>query len=136
MENSRDEIIKEVLDEIDSALKDSRGTKAHQRRLAFSLSLGCVSLVEKYLDKKNVLKSGAKINHLWFKKKLENAGKLISNQIVCPVESIPKLNDLFKIAYKIENERNELAYGKIVSEEYLRKQINLFLDLKKEVEDD
>ena len=37
MENA---IIKEVIDEIESALKDTKGIIAHQRRLAFSLSLG------------------------------------------------------------------------------------------------
>ena len=134
MENKKDEIIKEVLDEINSALKDSRGLKTHQRRLAFSLSLGCVNLIEEYLIKKDVLKSGVKINHLWFKKKPENVKKLISNQIVCPVENISNLDNLLKIVYEIEKERNELAYGKIVSEGFLGEQINLFLDLKKEVE--
>ncbi|MEK6823961.1 MAG: hypothetical protein AABY06_02900 [Nanoarchaeota archaeon] len=134
MENKKDEIIKEVLDEINSALKDPRGLKTHQRRLAFSLSLGCVNLIEEYLIKKDVLKSGAKINHLWFKKKPENVKKLISNQIVCPVENISNLDNLLKIVYEIEKERNELAYGKIVSEGFLGEQINLFLDLKKEVE--
>ncbi len=34
-----EEILKEVLDEIKSALEDSQGVAAHQRRLAFSLSL-------------------------------------------------------------------------------------------------
>src|SRR3989344_4932424 len=134
MENRYEEIVREVLDEIDSALKDAKGLKAHQRRIAFSLSLGCVNLIEKYLVKKKVLKSCAKINNLWFKKKLENIKKLISNQVVCPVENIPNLDNLLKIACEIEKERNELAYGKIVSEDFLRKQINLFFDLKKELE--
>ena len=134
MENRYEEIVREVLDEIDSALKDAKGLKAHQRRIAFSLSLGCINLIEKYLVKKNVLKSGVKINHLWFKKKLDNVKKLISNQIVCPVENIPNLDNLLKIICEIEKERNELAYGKIVSEDFLRKQINLFFDLKKEIE--
>ena len=90
--------------------------------------------MNKYLVKNKVLKSGAKINHLWFKKKLDNVKKLISNQIVCPVENIPNLDNLLKIVCGIEKERNELAYGKIVSEDFLRKQINLFFDLKKEIE--
>ena len=134
MEDKYEEIIREVLDEIDSALKDTKGLKAHQRRIAFSLSLGCVNLMNKYLVKNKVLKSGAKINHLWFKKKLDNVKKLISNQIVCPVENLPNFDNLLKIVCEIEKERNELAYGKIVSEDFLRKQINLFFDLKKEIE--
>ena len=39
------EILKEVLDEIETALKDKRGLLAHQRRLAFSLSLGAETLL-------------------------------------------------------------------------------------------
>ena len=128
------EIIKEVLDEIESALNDPKGLKAHQRRLAFSLSLGCVDLIERYLIKKDILKSGAKINHLWFKKNPENVKKLISNQIVCPIEKVFNLDNLLEKTHKIEKERNELVYGRNVSEDFLRKQIKIFLDLKKEVE--
>lgn len=128
------ELIKEVLDEIDSALKDANGLIAHQRRLAFLLSLGAVSLIENHLDKQNILKTGAKINHLWLKKKKENVKKLISNQITCPIENLKDIDELLDIAYKIEKERNDLAYGKKISEDLLKKEINLFLELKKEVE--
>ena len=103
MEN---EIIKEVLDEIESALKDNKGIINHQRRLAFSLSLGAVSLIEIYLKRKNVLKSGAKINHLWLKKKKENVKKFISNQIICPIENLKEIDNILNISYKIEKERN------------------------------
>ena len=48
MENKNTEIIKEVMDEIDSALKDPNGINSHQRRIAFSLSLGVVFLIEEY----------------------------------------------------------------------------------------
>ena len=131
MEN---EIIKEVLDEIESALKDNKGIINHQRRLAFSLSLGAVSLIEIYLKRKNVLKSGAKINHLWLKKKKENVKKFISNQIICPIENLKEIDNILNISYKIEKERDEIAYGKPVSEEILKEKINLFLNLKKEIE--
>jgi len=131
MEN---EIIKEVLDEIESALEDNKGIVSHQRRLAFSLSLGAVNLIENYLKKQNVLKSGAKINHLWLKKKKENVKKLISNQIVCPIENLKEIDEILDAAYKIEKERNEIAYGKLVSEKMLKEKINLFLNLKKVVE--
>ena len=131
MEN---EILKEVIHEIESALKDSLGITSHQRRLAFSLSLESVTLLEDYLKKSNVLKPGAKINHLWLKKKKENAKKLISNQITINIEELKEIDKILNIVYKIEKERNELAYGKIVSETILKNQINLFLDLKKIIE--
>ena len=128
------ELIEEVLDEINSALKDPNGVIAHQRRLAFLLSLGAVSQIENYLNKQNVLKTGAKINHLWLKKKKENIKKLISNQIICPIENLKNIDELLDIAYKIEKERNDLAYGKKISEDLLKEEINLFLELKKKVE--
>lgn len=128
------EIMEEVLDEIKSALEDARGISIHQRRLAFALSLGVATLIESYLDGQNVLKPGAKINHLWLKKKMENASVFISKQITCPIENLKKFDEFLGIAYKIEKERNEIAYGKKISEEDLKNKINLFFELKKETE--
>lgn len=136
MKSNYDDGMREVADEIDSALKDGKGILSHQRRLAFSLSLGVVLLIEQYLTKKNVLKSGAKINHLWLKKKKENVLPLIERQIVCPIKNVEAIGEFLDIAYKIEKERNELAYGKKATEEDLREKINLFLELKKKVEND
>ena len=136
MKEKYKEIFDEVMDEIESSLKDSRGIIVHQRRLAFSLSFGMVNLLEFYLDKLNVLKPGAKINHLWLKKQRENAKKLISNQITSQIGSIKNIDKILDVAFKIESERNELVYGKKVSEDILNKKINLFLDLKKELEND
>lgn len=136
MKEKYKEIFSEVMDEIDSSLKDPRGLIIHQRRLAFSLSFGVVTLIEFYLDKLNVLKPGAKINHLWLKKKKENAKKLISSQITSQINSIKNIDKILDVAFKIEGERNELVYGKKVSEDILNKKINLFLDLKREIEND
>lgn len=136
MKEKYKEIFNEVIDEIENSLKDSRGIIAHQRRLAFSLSFGVVTLLEFYLDKLNVLKPGAKINHLWLKKKEENAKKLLSGQITSQIDSIKNIDRILDVAFKIESERNELVYGKKVSEDILKKKINLFLDLKKEIEND
>jgi len=136
MKEKYKEIFDEVMDEIESSLKDPGGIITHQRRLAFSLSFGMVTLIEFYLDKLNVLKPGAKINHLWLKKKKENAKKLISSQITSQVGDIKNIDKILDVAFKIESERNELVYGKKVSEKILNKKINLFLDLKKELEND
>jgi len=131
MEN---EIIKEILDEIESSLKDPKGIKSHQRRLAFSLSLGSITLLEIYLKKLNVLKLGMKINHQWFKKKKENVKEILSKYVTSPMNKLSDIDEVLSIIYEIERERNELAYGKIASEEKLREKINLFLELKKRVE--
>jgi len=130
------DILNEVLDEIESALNDQKGIVNHQRRLAFSLSLGIVTLIENYLAKINVLKPGAKINHLWLKKKKNNVKEILSRQIVCPVENIKDIDKLIDVAYKIEKDRNEIAYGKPVPEKILREKINLFLGIKKEFKND
>src|SRR3989338_6240781 len=92
--------IEEVMDEISSALADSRGIEVHKIRLGSTLSVGVVSIIESYLDKEKVLKSGGKIDHRWLKKKKENAKELISNQIICPVENLDKLDEILNIAYK------------------------------------
>lgn len=131
---AEEKIIDEVLDEIKSSLEDPRGIISHQRRLAFSISLGATFLIENYLKKLNVLKSGAKINHLWLKKKKENVKKIIEKQIITPIENLKEIDKILDIAYKIEKERNELAYGKSVSETVLKNQINLFFELKRMAE--
>lgn len=130
------EIIDEIMDEIEASLKDPKGVTNHQRRLAFSLSLGMVTLLEAYLDKLGVLKPGAKINHLWLKKKRENAKKLISSQMISNADNIKNFDRILDAGFEIENERNEIAYGIKVSENVLNEKINLFLSLKKELEND
>lgn len=134
MKQSNLDILEEVNDEIESALKDVKGLVAHQRRLAFVLSLGTVCLLEEYLEKLNVFKIGAKINHEWLKKKKENVKKFIERQITCPIDNVKDLDALLDITYGIEEERNLQAYGKKIPEEILNKKINLFLELKKRVE--
>jgi hypothetical protein len=124
-------ILKEVEEEIESALKDPKGLVAHQRRLAFSLSLGTVALIENCLNKSGVLRTGTKINHLWLKKKKENVKELISRQITCPIENIRDIDKILDMALELEKERNEIAYGKPVSEKLLKEKVNLFFELKK-----
>ncbi len=136
MEEKNKKILDEVLDEIETALKDPKGIIAHQRRLAFALSMGAVSLIEDYLSNKNVLKKGAKINHRWFKKKKENAKDLISKHLISSIDNLGKMDSILDKAFDLENERNEIAYGKPVSEDKLKEKINLFFKLKKEVEDE
>ena len=135
MKEKYKEILDEVGDEIDSSLRDSKGLVFHQRRLAFSLSLGIVTLIEVYLDSLKVLKPGAKVNHLWLKKKKENVKELISKQISCPIENLKETEEMLDVAYEIERERNELAYGKRASEELLKSKINLFLNLRNKLKD-
>ncbi|MFH1072333.1 MAG: hypothetical protein V1743_02800 [Nanoarchaeota archaeon] len=129
-----DGLMKEVMDELESALKDPEGLVVHQRRLAFLLSLGTVALLEEYLKKKAVLKPGEKIDHRWLKKKKENTKLLIAQRITATIDSLPEIDELLDVAYMIEKDRNDMAYGKGVSEKIIREKIDNFLALKKKVE--
>ena len=125
----------EVMDEIESSLKDPKGVVSHQRRLAFCLSFGIANLIEYYLKKENVLKQGHRVDHQWFKRKKENVIEILSDKVTSPLNKLNKLDILLKVAFKIESKRNDLAYGKPVNEETLINLINEFLNVKKEVED-
>ncbi len=128
------ESLKEVLDEINSALEDSRGIGQHQRRLALMFSLGICDLIELYFHKLGIIKGGARIKHDWFrqiriKEKLEQ-------QLTCPISSIPKIDEMISIAVDIEESRDDLAYGSPVKEEEkLMEKINQLLYLKKLIEE-
>ena len=125
-----EDILKEVLEEIDTALKDSRGLIAHQRRLAFSLSLGATTLLQIHLTKNNIIKEGASINHLWFKKKKETILEMLANQITSPINSVPNINHCINLIINIEEKRDDLAYGAPSTEKILQEKINTFFELK------
>ena len=125
-----DEILKEVLDEIETALEDKQGLLAHQRRLAFSISLGAVTLLEIYLHKLDVIKEGSKIDHTWFKKKKERIIDHLQKQITTQINSITNLDKIIDIMIDIENKRNDLAYGAATTEKILQEKINLFFKLR------
>lgn len=123
--------MKEVLDEIELALKDKRGLVSHQRRLAFLISLGAVNLLELYLHKINVIKEGSKINHLWFKFKKEKIFEQLQKQITSPIKSISNIDKIVDLLIKIEEKRDDLAYGAPSKENILQKKINLYFELIK-----
>lgn len=126
----------EISDEIETALKDSRGIVAHQKRLAFCISFGITELLEDYLKKKGVLKKGYKVNHQWLKKKKENVKKMLEDKIVSSLDGLQLLDKILDACYKIETKRNELAYGSQEQERVLRELIDEFLKIKKEVDNE
>lgn len=132
-EEKHGEVLKEVLEEIETAIKDVRGLSPHQRRLAFVLSLGTATLIELYFHKLDIIKEGARINHLWLKKKKEKVKEALQKQMVCPLDSVKNLDLLLDLAITLEEKRDDLAYGASSSEEILRQKINLFFKLKEEV---
>ena len=125
-----EQIIQEVLDEIDSALHDKRGLVSHQRRIAFSLSLGAVNLIEIYFRKLNIAKEGSTIDHRWFKKKQETIKENLQRQITAPVDSIKNIQKIIDLTCSLEEKRDILAYGSPATEKLLQEKINLFFALK------
>ena len=130
LEKEKNKKFDEVSLEIESALKDTNGVLSHQKRIGFCLSEGIKEIIEEYLKKENVLKSGFKIDHRIFKKKKENVKEILSNKITSPIESLSKIDKLLDVAYKIESKRNDLVYGKPTSESTLFELIKLFLEIK------
>lgn len=127
------EILNEVLDEIETALKDKRGLLAHQRRLAFSLSLGAENLLELYFHKLDIIKEGSRIDHRWFKRKQETVLEHLQRQITSPINSIENISVIVETIAKIEEKRDDIAYGAPTTEEILQEKINLFFELKRMV---
>ncbi len=128
-----EEILKEVLDEIGSALNDKRGLLSHQRRLAFSLSLGAVNLIELYFHKLSIIKGGTQIDHTWFKRSENRILEKLQTQITGQIDSIENIKKIIDIAKQIEEKRDDLAYGAPASDKILQEKINLFFMLKKVV---
>lgn len=125
------ETLKEVEEEIENSLKDERGLLSHQRRLAFSISLGMTNVIDLYFHKLSIIKEGSKINHLWFKKRKKNVMNILQKQIVSPIDTIDEIDEIINIGIKIEEKRDDLVYGAPASEKILQEKINLFLELRK-----
>lgn len=129
-EEKHQEILKEVLEEIETAVKDSRGLAAHQRRLAFVISLGATTLLELYFHQLKIIKEGAKINHLWLRKKKETIKESLQKQIISPIDMIENIEAILDLAISLEEKRDDLAYGAIAEEKILKEKVNLFFQLK------
>jgi hypothetical protein len=126
--------MKEVMDEIDAALKDPKGVLSHQRRLALMLSVGAATLLEIYFHKLNVMKAGSVLKHQWLGR--DDAKSLLSNQITSPISSINSIDAMLQIIKSIESGRNKFAYGSSASrEDELIENVNEVLRLRKLIEE-
>lgn len=128
------ESLHEVLDEVESALNDSRGINTHQRRLALMLSLGFCELIEIYFHWLQILKPGSRIKHDWFRQK--RIKEKLEQQVTAPLSGLAGIDEIISLAVQLEESRDDLAYGSPVNEEeFLRSRINLFLKLREIIED-
>ena len=78
----------------------------------------------------NAIKEGAKLNHRWFKRKKDRIYGYLQKQIISPMNSIEKIEEIISLAIKIEERRDDLAYGVVSSEKVLQEEINLFFKMK------
>ncbi len=127
------ESLTEVIDEIQTALQDPKGLQAHQRRLALMLSVGISDLIELYFHRLGIMKPGAKIKHNWLKRK--DIKDRLKRQITGDITKVEKIDEIIEMSKKIENDRNDMAYGSPLNDEILLKQkIDEFLEIKKIIE--
>jgi len=129
--------LREVMDEIQTALEDMRGLAIHQSRLADMISLGATNLIELYLHNLQLMKAGGRLEHQWFRSKQEKVLARIEQQIVSSAENIPKIKEILALASGLEQNRNDLVYGSPVGDEaILKNKIRTFLELKKLIENE
>ncbi|HMF32643.1 MAG TPA: hypothetical protein VKK79_14565, partial [Candidatus Lokiarchaeia archaeon] len=107
-----------------------------QRRLAGMISLGVQQLVEIYFHKLHVIEPGSQIKHEWFNQSLRKLKLKLQPMVTVSIENLPGLDEILYIATQIELQRNEIVYGVPLDEDTaLREKIDLFLELKKLVEE-
>ena len=127
------EILKEVMDEIETAQQDPQGLLSHQRRLALMLSLGVCELIELYFHKLDIIKSGSRIKHTWFRQK--RIKEKLEQQIISPLDVVANIDLIIQLATSIEKSRDDLAYSSPQEDDkILNEKINQFLELKKVIE--
>ncbi len=128
------ESLQEVYDEISLAQQLPQGLRRHQRRLALMLSLGMCELIELYFHKLEVIKSGSRIKHDWFRQ--ARIKEKVEQQIIAPIDSIKNIDRILELAVAIEKNRDDLAYGSPLNDEkMLQEKIVQFFEIKQLTED-
>lgn len=127
--------LNEVMETIESGLKDSRGLLAYQRRLAAMLSLGSQHILELYFHKMNAIKPEAQLKHEWLKMDEKNLFNRLSGIMTKPIKNLDDSGYLFSLAKKIEIDRNDLVYGaNLKNDNILKEKIETFLTMKNLIE--
>jgi len=121
--------IKEHLDEINDAIE--QGIEDKPITLGFHCSACVLELLELYLHIKNKLPLEKIIKHDWFKRPKTEQKKdpLIERHLPIQFE---KKDELYKLVYDIEEERNSLLYGK-PQKEQTKKVLEKFQEFKEKI---
>jgi len=101
--------IKEHLEELQEAV--NIGIEKRPVTVGFHASACAMEMLEMYLHLSNLISTGKKVNHTWFKKPTE--GQKIEPMIErkLPV-SFPNKEKVYALIYTIEDSRDNLIYGK------------------------
>lgn len=101
--------IKEHLDELQDAI--TIGVEKRPATIGFHTSACAAELLEMYLHLANLISSGKKVNHSWFKRPKEGqkVEPLIERKL--PV-TFPNKEKIYSLIYEIEENRDNLVYGK------------------------
>ncbi|MBS3134940.1 hypothetical protein J4406_01025 [Candidatus Woesearchaeota archaeon] len=118
--------IVEHLEEIEDAINNDIEKKPIT--IGFHCSACSIQLLEVYLHKINKISIGKVIKHDWFKKpKLEQKkNPLIERKLSI---KFPKKEEIYKLIYEIEEDRNSLMYG-APKKEKIKKVLKNFQELK------
>lgn len=115
------ERIKESIEVIEESIE--KGIVKRQRTIGFNVSAATADLLEVLLHKKDLIDPGFNIKHEWVKSKKKIEEKF-------PFD-FPKKKQIFSLMKKIENNRNNICYGKLREKETIQEVIEDFNKLKK-----
>lgn len=101
--------IREHVEELQDAI--TIGVEKRPATVGFHASACAAEMLEMYLHLANLISTGKKVNHAWFKRPLEKQKiePLIERKL--PV-SFPHKENIYALMYAIEDSRDNLIYGK------------------------
>lgn len=120
----KSEIHIEILRESFETLKEcvELGINKKQRTIGFHTSLASVEMLEMYLHKINILPVTFRLNHAWMK-----SLKKIKEKIP---HDFPQKDNIIRLTYYIEKNRDILCYGKQVESSVIKEQLEHFYNLR------
>ena len=101
--------IKEHLEELQDAV--SIGAEKRPSTIGFHASACAAEMLEMYLHLANLISTGKKVNHTWFRRPMEGQKiePLVERKL--PV-AFPNKEKVYSLIYSIEDSRDNLVYGK------------------------
>lgn len=114
------ETINASIEVIEAAIK--KGVQRWQPTIGFQTSYASAEMFELYLHEKAGYPVTARLNHKWLKSIKRINEKLPAN--------FPRKEEIVRLVYLIEKNRDKICYGKKMEEEFIMEQIEMFYKLK------